>query len=46
MKTYKIVYKNQFTYIADTSRRGNKIAIALNEKFDKMLVSRLTPLLK
>ena len=40
MKTYKIVYKNQFTYIADTSRRGDKIAIALNETFDKMLVSQ------
>jgi type I restriction enzyme S subunit len=40
MKTYKIVYKNQFTYIADTSRRGDKIAIALNDKFDKMLVSQ------
>jgi type I restriction enzyme, S subunit len=40
MKTYKIVYKNQFTYIADTSRRGEKIAIALNEDFDKMLVSQ------
>ena len=22
MKTYKIVYRNQFTYITDTSRRG------------------------
>lgn len=40
MKTYKIVYRNQFTYIADTSRRGDKIAIALNDKFDKMLVSQ------
>jgi type I restriction enzyme S subunit len=40
MSTYKIVYKNQFTYIADTSRRGDKIAIALNENFDKMLVSQ------
>ena len=40
MSTYKIVYKNQFTYIADTSRRGDKIAIALNGKFDKMLVSQ------
>ncbi|MCS4436181.1 restriction endonuclease subunit S [Aquiflexum gelatinilyticum] len=40
MSTYKIVYKNQFTYIADTSRRGDKIAIALNEKYDKMLVSQ------
>lgn len=40
MKTYKIVYKNQFTYIADTSRRGDKIAIALNTIYDKMLVSQ------
>lgn len=40
MRTYKIVYKNQFTYIADTSRRGDKIAIALNDRFDKMLVSQ------
>ncbi len=40
MKTYKIVYRNQFTYIADTSRRGDKIAIALNERFDRMLVSQ------
>jgi type I restriction enzyme S subunit len=40
MKTYKIVHRNQFTYIADTSRRGDKIAIALNDRFDKMLVSQ------
>lgn len=40
MSTYKIVYRNQFTYIADTSRRGEKIAIALNNSFDKMLVSQ------
>ena len=40
MKTYKIVYRNQFTYIADTSRRGDKIAISLNDIYDKMLVSQ------
>ena len=40
MATYKIVYKNQFTYIADTSRRGDKIAIALSDKYEKMLVSQ------
>lgn len=40
MATYKIVYRNQFTYIADTSRRGDKIAIALNDIHDKMLVSQ------
>ncbi len=27
---YKIVNNNQFVYVADTSRRGDKIAIALN----------------
>src|SRR5690554_5264622 len=40
MATYKVVYRNQFTYIADTSRRGDKIAIALNDIHDKMLVSQ------
>ncbi len=40
MKSYKIVYRNQFTYIADTSRRGDKIAISLNDRFDKILVSQ------
>ncbi len=40
MKTYKIVYKNQFTYIADTSRRGDKIAISLNNRHEKILVSQ------
>ena len=39
MSKYKIVEKNQFVYIADTSRRGDKIAIALN-LFDKILVSQ------
>jgi len=33
--TYKIVCKNQFISITDTSRRGDKIAIALNVKYDK-----------
>ncbi len=29
MSTYKVVKNNQFVYISDTSRRGDKIAIAL-----------------
>jgi type I restriction enzyme S subunit len=29
---YKILEKGQFVYVADTSRRGEKIAIALNDK--------------
>jgi len=37
---YKIVRKNQFTYIPDTSRRGDKIAIALLENEEEGLVSQ------
>lgn len=39
-KKYKIVRKNQFTYIADTSRRGDKIGIAMLESHDSALVSQ------
>lgn len=39
-KTYKIVRKNQFTYIPDTSRRGDKIGVALLEDRDEGLVSQ------
>ena len=38
---YKIVEKGQFTYIPDTSRRGDKIGIALLTDFDKGLVSNI-----
>lgn len=37
---YKIVKKNQFTYISDTSRRGDKIGIALLKQEDIALVSQ------
>lgn len=37
---YKIVKKGQFTYIPDTSRRGDKIAIALLEDYEEGLVSK------
>ena len=37
---YKIVKRNQFTYIPDTSRRGDKIGIALLSKYDNALVSQ------
>lgn len=30
LSSYKIVEKNEFAYVADTSRRGDKIAIAFN----------------
>ena len=38
---YKAVRKGQFTYIPDTSRRGDKIGIALLEDYDKGLVSNV-----
>ena len=38
---YKIVKKGQFTYILDTSRRGDKIAIALLEDYEEGLVSNV-----
>jgi type I restriction enzyme S subunit len=37
---YKLVKKNQFTYIPDTSRRGDKIGIALLENEEEGLVSQ------
>lgn len=38
---YKVVKKGQFTYIPDTSRRGDKIGIALLEKYEEGLVSNV-----
>ena len=38
---YKIVKKGQFTYIPYTSRRGDKIGIALLTDFDEGLVSNI-----
>ena len=40
MSTYKVVERNQLVYIADTSRRGDKIAIGLLDKYDKAIVSQ------
>ena len=39
MSTYKIVERDQLVYISDTSRRGDKIAIALLDKYDNAIVS-------
>ena len=39
-KKYKIVRKHQFTYVPDTSRRGDKIGIAMLESLDRALVSQ------
>lgn len=40
-KKYKVVKRGQFTYIPDTSRRGDKIGIALLEDYDEGLVSNV-----
>jgi type I restriction enzyme S subunit len=38
---YKVVRKGQFTYVPDTSRRGDRIAIALLQDWDEGLVSNI-----
>lgn len=40
MSNYKIVQKRQFVYIADTSRRGDKIAVSLLEDCDEAIISQ------
>lgn len=40
MSSYKIVERGQVVYIPDTSRRGDKIAIALLDKYDNAIVSQ------
>lgn len=40
-RKYKVVKKGQFTYIPDTSRRGDKIGIALLSEYDEGLVSNV-----
>ena len=40
MSTYKLIKKNQFAYGPVTSRNGDKISIALLEKYDAAMVSR------
>lgn len=39
-KKYKIVKKKQFTYVPDTSRRGDKMGIAMLENYEQALVSQ------
>lgn len=40
MSKYKLIEKNNFVYIPDTSRRGDKIGIALLKDFDKAMISQ------
>ena len=38
---YKVVNNRNFAYISDTSRRGDKIAISLNDKDKNIIVSSI-----
>lgn len=42
LTSYKIVMPNEFAYVADTSRRGDKIAIAFNKSLDEILISSIS----
>lgn len=42
LASYKVVKCNEFAYVADTSRRGEKIAIAINENRDILISSIYT----
>lgn len=42
LKSYKIVNKNEFAYVADTSRRGEKIAIAYCSEYPCIISSIYT----
>lgn len=41
LDSYKVVEKNVFAYVPDTSRRGDKIAIALNKEDKPLLISSI-----
>ena len=42
LKNYKIVRPNQFAYVPDTSRRGDKISLAFNNTNESYLVSSIS----
>lgn len=41
LSSYKVVRKNEFAYVADTSRRGDKIAVAFNSSETAILISSI-----
>lgn len=46
LTSYKIVSNNEFAYVADTSRRGDKIALAINIKEKAILISSIYTVFK
>ena len=41
LTAYKVVHKDEFAYVSDTSRRGDKIALALNMTDKPVLISSI-----
>ena len=41
LTSYKVVKPREFAYVADTSRRGDKIALALNTMEQPVLISSI-----
>lgn len=41
LTAYKVVHRNEFAYVSDTSRRGDKIALALNATDKPVLISSI-----
>ncbi|PBC73980.1 restriction endonuclease subunit S [Fibrobacter intestinalis] len=41
LQSYKIVKSDEFAYVADTSRRGDKIALAYNDGGNSLLISSI-----
>lgn len=41
LTAYKVVHKDEFAYVSDTSRRGDKIALALNTANNPVLISSI-----
>ncbi|MBR4092699.1 MAG: restriction endonuclease subunit S [Oscillospiraceae bacterium] len=41
LSSYKVVNNQEFAYVADTSRRGDKIAIAFNNSKNALLISSI-----
>lgn len=46
LTNYKIVKPNMIAFISDTSRRGDKISLALNQSNDSYLVSSISTVVK
>lgn len=41
LTSYKVVHTDEFAYVSDTSRRGDKIALALNTTDEPVLISSI-----